>query len=112
MRMQTPSLIIFVYGALVAAGGIMGYIKTLNTSKPSVASLVAGVVSGAILLGAGWALQHGQRWGLFLAMLVTALLLVFFGYRFMGSKTFMPGGLMTILSLIVLLALLFTGRGR
>jgi uncharacterized membrane protein (UPF0136 family) len=105
--LQTPSLILFIYGVLVLLGGIMGYVQA-----QSVPSLIAGVVSGILLLGAGWALQNGQRWGFLLGVVVTVGLLLFFGGRFAQSRAIMPGGLMTILSLGVLIALLLTGRGR
>ena len=98
--MQLPALIVGVYAVLDIVGGVLGYV-----SKKSVPSLVAGTVTGVILLAAAWGVSQKQSWGLPVAIVVIGLLLAFFGYRFKSTKNFMPTGLMTILSLATLLGL-------
>ena len=94
--------IILVYGVLVAAGGIMGYARA-----KSAPSLVAGGVSGLILIGAAVAMMRGAyQTGWWLALIVALLLLANFGYRSLSGFKMMPGGLMIILSLMAIIALL------
>jgi len=98
--MQTPSIIVYVYAALVGAGGLFGYLKA-----KSLPSLLAGEMSFLLLLAAGYALGTGKAWGLPLAIGLSLFLLVFFSLRYVKSspRAFMPSGLMAILSLLALL---------
>jgi uncharacterized membrane protein (UPF0136 family) len=90
-----------IYGILVLAGGIMGYVKA--NSMPS---LIAGGVSGVLLIGAALAMMRGMyQIGWFIAIAVAVLLLVRFGIASMSNFKMMPGGLMIILSLIAIIAL-------
>lgn len=87
-----------VYALLLAVGGIMGFIKA--GSRPS---LISGLVSSlAALVALGLALG-GSAFGFPLGLLLAAALFVFFGYRYATKgRKFMPGGLMAIVSLVVL----------
>uniref|UniRef100_A0A7E4VG82 Transmembrane protein 14C n=1 Tax=Panagrellus redivivus TaxID=6233 RepID=A0A7E4VG82_PANRE len=82
----------FVYAALVAAGGIVGYLKA-----GSIPSLAAGVGSGLI---AGFGAYTGNYHLLFGISLLLAGLMT---YRFANSGKFMPAGLVAILSFLMLL---------
>jgi uncharacterized membrane protein (UPF0136 family) len=101
----------FVYGyaAIVAIVGTLGYVL-----KKSVPSIVAGLISAIILVIAGRAIQQGQSWGFPTALVVTVLLLLNFGSRYMRSEAqeFWPNGLMAVVSLLALVALFISGRGR
>ena len=95
--------LVLIYGLLVAAGGVMGYVKASSS-----ASLIAGVAAGLALAGASAAMLRGNyQAGWWVALVVALLLLGRFGAA-AYSKGFklMPGGLVIILSLIVLAALL------
>lgn len=95
--------VILVYGLLVAAGGAMGYFKA-----GSLASLIAGAGSGLLLLGASVAMMKGAyQAGWWISLIVAVLLLGRFGSAAL-SKGFkmMPGGMVIILSLIVIAVLL------
>jgi uncharacterized membrane protein (UPF0136 family) len=94
--MRHVPTVIFVYGLLVLAGGLLGYAKA--RSKPS---LMAGVCFGLGLLVSGFAAQAGHRQGLHAALVLAALLLVIMGARFARTKKFMPAGLLAALSLAV-----------
>ena len=98
--------LVLVYGILVAAGGVMGYVKANST-----ASLIAGGISGIALVGSAIAMLRGANTaGWWIALIVALLLLGRFGKAALsGGFKMMPGGMVIILSLIVL-AVLFTNR--
>lgn len=106
--MNTPSLIVIVYGVLVIVGNVIGFVKA--GSRPS---LIAGVLGGLALLTAGWGISRGQVWGLQMALVLILGLLVFFSIRYPRSspRAFMPGGLMSILSLLALVGVWLAAHG-
>lgn len=94
---------ILIYGLLVAVGGVMGYVRANST-----ASLIAGVGAGLVLVGSAVAMMRGAfQTGWWLALVVALLLLGRFGAAAV-SKGFkmMPGGMVIILSLIIIALLL------
>jgi uncharacterized membrane protein (UPF0136 family) len=96
------SWIVLIYGILVAAGGVMGYVNA-----KSAASLVAGGISGILLAGAAIAMMRGSyQAGWWVALIVTILLLGRFGSAALKGFKMMPGGMVIILSVIVLIVLL------
>jgi uncharacterized membrane protein (UPF0136 family) len=102
-------LVVYGYAAVVAIVGALGFVL-----KKSVPSIAAGVLSAIILVIAGRAIQQGQSWGFPTALVVTVLLLLNFGMRYMRSETheFWPNGLMAVVSLLALVVLLVSTRGR
>ena len=95
--------LVLIYAIMVAAGGAMGYAKA-----GSMASLIAGVVAGLALAGGAALMMRGQyQTGWWLSLIVTLLMLARFGSAALtkGFKL-MPGGMVIIVSLIVLAALL------
>ena len=94
--------VVLLYGVLVAAGGVLGYVRAQST-----ASLVAGGVAGLVLVGAGVAMMRGAYGaGWWVALIVAVLLLARFGAASLNGFKMMPGGLMIILSVIAIIALL------
>ncbi|MEH1836213.1 MAG: TMEM14 family protein [Nostoc sp.] len=87
----------FTYGILAFVGGIIGYIQA-----KSLVSLLSGSISGLLLIFAAYFQLQGQTWGSILAMLVTAVLVIFFAFRLVKTRKFMPAGLMTILGILAL----------
>jgi uncharacterized membrane protein (UPF0136 family) len=101
------SWVVLIYAILVAVGGIMGYVKANST-----ASLIAGVGAGLALAGSAIAMMKGAyQGGWWIALIITILLLLRFGRAALQEFKMMPGGMVIILSLIVLVVLL-TNRGR
>src|SRR5262245_22734159 len=100
--------LVLIYGILVAVGGVMGYVKA-----NSMASLIAGGISGIALVGSAVAMMRGAyTTGWWISLIVALLLLGRFGSAALsGGFKLMPGGLVIILSLIVIAALL-TNRGQ
>jgi uncharacterized membrane protein (UPF0136 family) len=95
--------LVLIYGILVAAGGVMGYVKA-----NSMASLIAGGLSGIALVGAAVAMMKGSySAGWWVSLIVALLLLGRFGSAMLKSGfKMMPGGMVIILSIIVIAALL------
>ncbi|MEH1861169.1 MAG: TMEM14 family protein [Nostoc sp.] len=87
----------FAYGILAIVGGVIGYIQA--TSR---VSLLSGSISGLLLILAAYFQLQGQTWGAILAVLVTTALVVFFAFRLVKTRKFMPAGLMTILGMLAL----------
>lgn len=87
----------FAYGILAFVGGIIGYIQA-----KSIVSLLSGSISGLLLIVAAYFQLQGKTWGSILAVLVTAVLVVFFAFRLVKTRKFMPAGLMTILGTVAL----------
>jgi uncharacterized membrane protein (UPF0136 family) len=94
--MTGPAKIYFiVFGLLTIVGGVMGYVKAGST-----ASLVAGSVSGILLLVAAFLLPNNVAVGLVLAGLVSIALAGRFVPAFIKTGQVMPAGLMSVLSVI------------
>lgn len=85
------------YGVILILGGIMGY-----TKGKSRVSLLAGSISGIVILGIfAWSLQSPTA-ALLLGAAMAALLTIGMGIRFIRSGKFMPAGVIALLSLVAL----------
>lgn len=84
----------FVFAAVTILGGLMGY-----ANKKSVASLIAGSISGALLLTAGAFLYTKLNGALILGLIVCVLLAGRFIPNYIEKKRVVPSGLMSLLSL-------------
>lgn len=85
----------FIFGALTIAGGVMGYVKA-----QSQASLIAGGVSGLLLIVAGVLIGTRTQPGLILGLILSIALAGRFIPAFLSKGGFMPAGLMGLLSVI------------
>jgi uncharacterized membrane protein (UPF0136 family) len=86
---------VLVYALLVLGGGIMGFKKA--KSKPS---LIAGLISAALLTSAFAMTMIDFKAGLLIADIVALALLLVFIIRLAKTKKFMPSGLMVIFSIV------------
>jgi uncharacterized membrane protein (UPF0136 family) len=84
-----------IFGILTIAGGIVGYAKA-----GSVISIIAGSISGVLLLLAAWLMPEHQAAGLIVALIVSLLLAGQFIPKFFRTFKVMPAGLMSVLSAI------------
>jgi len=84
-----------IFGILTIAGGIVGYVKA-----GSMASIIAGSISGVLLLLAAWLMPEHQAAGLIIALVVSLLLAGQFIPKFFRTFKVMPAGLMSVLSAI------------
>ena len=91
-----PAKIYFIiFGLLTIAGGVMGYVKAGST-----ASIIAGSISGVLLLLAAFLLPQQFAVALILAALVSIALAGRFLPAFLKTGKMMPAGMMAILSVI------------
>ena len=94
--MFLPTEIYFiVFGVLTIAGGIIGYLKAGSS-----ASLIAGAISGMLLLVAAFLLPTHVAAGLAIALIVSLLLAGRFLPAFIGTGKMMPAGAMALLSIL------------
>lgn len=102
---MNTSVLLFVWGAIVALIGASGY-----AMKHSVPSLIAGVVAGALLLGAGALLKSGKDFGFWIGAAVTVLLLLRFAPVYFKTHDIWPAGVMALLSVVALAAMFVSRR--
>jgi len=87
-----------IFGILTIVGGIIGY-----ASKGSTASIIAGSISGVLLLLGAFLLPDRAVMGLAIALVVSLLLAGRFVPNFIQTGKAMPAGMMSILSVIGIL---------
>lgn len=98
ISIQIAHVTLAIYAALLAVGGVIGFIKARSH-----ASLIAGLVSAIAALVALALSLAGYRWGIALGSLLAIVLFLFFGYRYaIRNRVFMPAGMMAVVSLVVL----------
>jgi uncharacterized membrane protein (UPF0136 family) len=97
--MQAAKIYFIVFGALTIIGGIVGY-----TKAGSVASIIAGSITGVLLLVAAFLLPEHRMVGLATALIVSLLLAAQFVPKFLRTGRVMPAGMMSILSVIGIIA--------
>jgi len=90
---------VFIYGILLIALGIVGY-----TEASSVYSLLAGAISGCLLILCACLMFMNKRIGLLLATLVTLLMTGCFAYRYSETHGLLPA-LLAVLSGAMLIML-------
>ena len=91
--------ILWIYILLLIAGGLMGYIKA-----KSKASVIASSISALPLILVGLKILPSS-----LASILLAVLLILFGTKYIRSGTFIPSGIMCILTLFTFLFWLILG---
>jgi uncharacterized membrane protein (UPF0136 family) len=91
----------FIYGILTLIGGIVGYLKA--KSRPS---LISGLISGLLLIGAAILQFQGILWAKWLAIAVTALLIAVFLFRWRKTQKIIPAGVMVIVGVACLIVML------
>ncbi|XP_032420877.1 transmembrane protein 14C-like [Xiphophorus hellerii] len=91
----------FGYALFVSAGGVIGYAKA-----GSITSLVAGIVFG-LAAAVGVYLTSQNPRNVWLSLGTAGTLAVVMGLRFVNSWKFMPAGLMTLASVLMLTRIIF-----
>jgi uncharacterized membrane protein (UPF0136 family) len=93
--MDATKIYFIVFGALTIVGGIAGYAKA-----GSAASIIAGSITGVLLLVAAFLLPEHRAVGLATAFIISLVLAAQFIPKFVRTGRVMPAGLMSILSAI------------
>jgi uncharacterized membrane protein (UPF0136 family) len=94
-QMEAAKIYFIIFGLLTIAGGILGYVKA-----GSVASIIAGSITGVLLLVAAFLLPEHRVAGLATALVVSFLLAAQFVPKFFRTGKVMPAGMMSVLSVI------------
>src|SRR5215813_4298577 len=97
--MEATKIYFILFGVLTIVGGVVGYIKA-----GSMASIIAGSITGVLLLVAGFVLPEHRAIGLATAFIISLLLAVQFVPKFIRTGRLMPAGMMSILSVIGIVA--------
>src|SRR5262245_48286898 len=95
LMLGAAKIYFIIFGILTIAGGIVGYVKA-----GSVVSVIAGSISGILLLVAAWLMPDRQAAGLIVALVVSVLLAGQFVPKFFSTHKMMPAGLMSLLSVL------------
>ena len=93
--MGATKIYFIVFGILTIAGGVIGYVKA-----GSMPSIIAGSISGILLLVAAFLLPDHRVAGLATGLIVALLLAGQFIPKFIRTGKAMPAGMMSILSVI------------
>ncbi len=96
--MKVTATIVFVYGLLIALGGIIGYVKS-----GSHASIISGSVFGLALLICAYLISKKQLMAQYVTLGLTFLLDGIFTFRFAKTLHFFPSGFLSLVSLAVLI---------
>jgi uncharacterized membrane protein (UPF0136 family) len=97
--MEAAKIYFIAFGVLTIVGGIVGYLKA-----GSVASIIAGSITGVLLLVAAFLLPEHRAIGLATGFIISLLLAAQFVPKFIRTGRVMPAGMMSILSVIGLIA--------
>ena len=93
--MEAAKIYFIVFGVLTIVGGIIGYVKA-----GSVVSIIAGSITGVLLLVAAFLLPEHRLVGLATALIVSLLLAAQFIPKLLRTGRVMPAGIMSVLSVI------------
>merc|ERR1711973_12718 len=93
MSSNNPDYVAYAYAALVATGGIMGYVK-----KGSLMSGAMGLAFGG-LMALGAYQTSADRNNFYLSMGISGTLTAIMGKRYLASGALMPAGLVAAMSL-------------
>jgi len=97
--MEAAKIYFIIFGVLTIAGGVVGYVKA-----GSMASIIAGSITGVLLLVAAFLLPEHRATGLAIAFIISLLLAAQFVPKFIRTGRVMPAGMMSILSVIGVVA--------
>ena len=97
--MEAAKIYFIVFGALTIVGGIVGYVKAGST-----ASIIAGSITGVLLLVGAFLLPEHRAAGLATALIISLLLAAQFIPKLLRTGRVMPAGIMSVLSVIGIIA--------
>jgi uncharacterized membrane protein (UPF0136 family) len=104
--MKLTGGIVLAYGVIVMLGGLIAYLMA-----DSWVSLFTATLAGAVLVAGGMGIIRRSLYAYFISVGVTTVLAIFFIFRYIQTEKMMPAGIMTGMSVLILLLLLIT-RGR
>lgn len=105
--MKTESYVSGIYALLVFLGGMIGYF-----TSHSLPSLIMGTAFSILMFICAYGIFKSCMYSLYGAMVLSTLLMFFFSYRFLLTTRFFPGGVMSLLSALVLVILFKSLKNR
>lgn len=93
--------VVVVYGLFCIVGGIIGYVKAQSN-----ASLIAGLLSGIVLLICSYGIAKGNTLVLYVSLVVSILLGGRFLITLFNNFKVMPNLIMVILSVVVIIVII------
>src|SRR6476661_10820221 len=97
-EMEAAKIYFIIFGLLTIVGGIIGYVKA-----GSVASIIAGSITGVLLLVAAFLLPEHRMVGLATALIVSLFLAAQFIPKLLQTGSVMPAVIMSLLSAIAVI---------
>jgi uncharacterized membrane protein (UPF0136 family) len=97
-KTKKTTWVVFAYAICILMGGIMGH--RFSSSK---ASLISGLVFGSLLLAASGLMFQRKSAGNWMALILAITLEGFFTWRFAKTLNFLPSGLLSLISLFVII---------
>ena len=98
MKTRKTTCVVFLYSLSILAGGIIGHLRS-----GSIPSLVSGVLFGLLLLVSSCFMYQKKPIGNWMALILAILLDGIFTWRFAKTLHFLPAGLLSLLSLVVII---------
>ena len=95
------------YSVILMIGGVIGYL-----AAGSIVSLLMSAIFSILLILSLFLMRFTPLLGYRCTLLLISLLTLFFAYRWYSGNRFLPAGLMTIISLIILAATLIDYRKK
>lgn len=98
MQIKKTTWVVFLYSLAILAGGMIGHFRS-----GSMPSLISGVLFGLLLLIASYLMYQKKPAGNWMALILAILLDGIFTWRFAKTLHFLPSGLLSLLSLVVII---------
>ena len=98
---KKSGIFVLLFSLIIFAGGAMGFIL-----KNSIPSLVMGSLFGLALVFSSVLLLSNRKSGIYISFSLIFLLDGFFTYRLITTQSFMPSGIILVLSLGMMMLLL------
>ncbi len=98
MNTKKTTWVIFAYALCILIGGITGYYRS-----GSKISLISGVLSGVLLLISSGLMFQKKASGNWITLFLAIILEGVFTLRFAKTLNFLPSGLLSLLSLVVII---------
>jgi uncharacterized membrane protein (UPF0136 family) len=95
VAMEASKIYFLIFGVLTIAGGIIGYVKAGSTP-----SIIAGSITGILLILAALLLPGQRLTGLAIGLIVSFVLAAQFIPKFIRTGKVMPAGMMSVLSAV------------
>lgn len=103
--MKGAAFVTLIYAILIFIGGILGHIKAGSTT-----SFITAIVASVLLILSAIGMFKDHLLPCYFGILVIFALDAFFTYRWLLTMKFMPGGLMTLISLAALIIVVLLVR--